>query len=83
MPELVPGKTVASRAPTLLVENRLDLGAWRFRLTVLDDEGNESAPADLVVTVTKEPVIGPTRPDVVVRPTVDPRLVVSPILRPR
>ena len=51
MPVLVPGKAVRSRTPTMLVENPLEAGRWRFRLTVLDDDRNESGPAELIVTV--------------------------------
>ncbi|MCC7283153.1 MAG: hypothetical protein IT556_12265 [Acetobacteraceae bacterium] len=77
MPVLAPGVAFRSRAPTLAVENTLEAGAWRFRLTVLDDAGNESAPAELVVQVrAPERPGGPVRPDLpvggVVRP-VDPR----------
>jgi hypothetical protein len=76
MPILAPGQVLRSRAPTLLVENRLEAGDWRFRLTVVDDSGNESAPTDLVVRVAAPT---PTRPDPV-RPTdplrpIDPRIV--------
>jgi hypothetical protein len=77
MPVLNPGVATRSRSPTLVVENRLDPGAWRFRLTVVDDTGLESAPAELVVRVVEQrlPPTGPTGP--IVRPT-DPR-VVEPI----
>ena len=75
MPELTPGRPLRSRVPTLLVENRLEVGAWRFRLTAVDDAGNESAPAEIVVRVVAggRPVIPPdvvlpVQPPVVTRP---------------
>ncbi|SFI42660.1 hypothetical protein [Albimonas pacifica] len=55
MAELVPGKTLAQKSPDLLVENRLKVGRWRFRLTVVDGAGNESRPAELVVQVADDP----------------------------
>jgi hypothetical protein len=84
MPVLAPGRPASSLKPSLLVENVLEVGLWRFRLTVLDAEGNESAPADLMVKVVQDRVIEPVR-DPLVRPTaLDPRLVVSPTIpRPR
>ncbi|NJD11915.1 MAG: hypothetical protein FIB01_16220 [Gemmatimonadetes bacterium] len=68
MPILVEGQTVRGRAPTLAVENRLEPGAYRFRLVVIDDEGNASAPAELVVRVVEAlrpepPVIGAAVPN--------------------
>ncbi len=51
MATLVPGRVFRSREPLLTVDNALDPGAWRFRLTVIDDERNESEPAELVVRV--------------------------------
>lgn len=82
MPVLAQGIALRLREPTLLVENRLEAGSWRFRLTVVDDTGNESAPAELVVQVaarTTPP--GPTRPDIVARPTDQP-VVRQPITPP-
>lgn len=55
MAELVPGKPLAQKSPDLLVENRLKVGRWRFRLTVVDGAGNESRPAELVVQVADAP----------------------------
>jgi hypothetical protein len=85
MPVLTQGSVFRARDPTLLVENKLDVGAWRFRLTVVDDAGNESAPSDLVVQVrARTAPTGPTRPDLtrpdLVRP-IDPRIVqpITPI----
>jgi hypothetical protein len=73
MPVLVPGVPVRSRRPTLLVENELAAGSWVFRLTVIDDAGIESGPADLVVRV-----IAPPRPGVGPGPVLGPGPVVGP-----
>jgi hypothetical protein len=86
MPVLAPGTMVRSRTPTVLVENRLEAGNWRFRLTVVDDAGNESAPAELVVRVvapSPSGPAGPVRPTGPVRP-IDPRDVrpVRPVRPP-
>ena len=64
MPVLTPGEAARSRTPTFLVENRLEAGSWRFRLTVVDDAGLESAPAELVVRVVapRGPVTPPGGP---------------------
>jgi len=71
MPILTPGAVTRVRQPTLLVENRLEVGSWLFRLTVVDDGGLESDPADLVVRV-----IDPTGPVGPVGPIVrDPRIL--------
>lgn len=65
MPTLVPGRPLASREPAVKVENELPAGLWRFRLTVVDDEGNESAPAELTVKVLRAPTPpGPGRPPI-------------------
>jgi hypothetical protein len=61
MPILASGKPHRTSAPTVLVENPLDPGDYRFQLVCADDAGNLSAPAQITVTVTS-----PTR--------VDPRL---------
>ncbi|MDF2235417.1 hypothetical protein P2H44_22915 [Albimonas sp. CAU 1670] len=55
MVELVPGKTLAQKAPDLLVENKLAIGRWRFRLVVVDGAGNASRPVELVVQVADDP----------------------------
>jgi hypothetical protein len=77
MPVLVQGRPLVQREPALVVENRLAAGRWRFRLVVVDDAGNASAPADLVVTVARDGSAdpaprGPTRPVLDVPPPVRP-----------
>ena len=52
MPALKPNKSVEQRSPELKVTNRLKPGKHRFLLSVVDDSGNESRPAELTVTVT-------------------------------
>lgn len=84
MPVLNPGRTVKSREPLLTVENELEPGTWLFRLTVVDDEGKASEPADLVIRVVgqlvpNQPagpggiVTGPAVPPIIVRPPSPPR----------
>ncbi len=50
-----PGKTVKTDEPTVLVEVRGDPpllpGRHRFQLVVVDDDGNESEPVTVEVTV--------------------------------
>ena len=55
MTTLVPGTAFRSRDPRLVVENRLDPGISVFTLTVVDDQGNESAPVQLSVTILRQP----------------------------
>jgi len=83
MPVLAPGVVTRSRTPALVVENRLEAGTWRFRLTVVDDTGVESAPAELVVRVVEprrptDPIVRPTEP---FRPT-DIRVAEPQAIRP-
>jgi hypothetical protein len=60
---LTAGKTLRSRTPTLLVENRLAPGSYRFRLVVIDNERNPSAPVELLVkVVSRQQSILPTSP---------------------
>ena len=60
MPVLAPGQPITTGEPRLLVENQLAPGRYRFRLTVVDDGGLESDPAELIVTVFEVP--RPERP---------------------
>lgn len=71
MPVLSPGKAVRSREPTLVVENELAPGDYRFQLVVVDNDQLESDPAELVVRVRTRGRVIPDdviRPDVIVRP---------------
>jgi hypothetical protein len=83
MVELVPGKAHRSKVPQVAVDNPLKPGRYRFSLTVIDDSGNESQPAELTVSVVEQ-----TRPDIgpIVaerQPIVaDPRIRILRPLRP-
>jgi hypothetical protein len=76
MPVLTQGVALKSTTPTLLVENPLAVGTWRFSLTVVDSAGNESAPATLVVQVNATTQPSPPRP---VPQPVPPRPVPGPL----
>lgn len=74
MPVIAVNRVVSTREPRLLVENDLPVGRYRFRLTVVDGDRNESAPAELVVSIVK-----PTRPgrfdDLIAQPIRDLRTI--------
>lgn len=55
MVAMVIGKTVRSKVPTLPVDAGLAVGRYRFRLVVVDDEANESAPSELIIQVLDPP----------------------------
>lgn len=84
MATLTPGQPLTVESPELLVENALPAGRYRFQLVVTDDGGNDSDPAELVVTVR-----GPIRPprDPVIRPDIldriEPRVLRPGVLRPQ
>jgi hypothetical protein len=94
MVTLAPGKTLRATQPTLVVDNAFDPGRHLFRLTVVDDSGNESAPFDLIVSVEKpappppKTPVGET-PPIIVRPplevstrattTIDPSILLRTI----
>lgn len=96
MPVLSPNKPHRTREPQLLIENELAPGTHRFSLVVVDDSGNESAPATISVTVRRpRPVLDPDiiRERVVTRgggvvipepePEPEPLRPITPIIRPR
>ena len=75
MVTLPPGKPVTVDTPELLVENQLPEGSYRFQMVAIDDAGNESGPAEIVVTVrapVKPPVFTTVNPQVLttVNPTI-------------
>ena len=51
MVTFTPGTTVPQDTPDIVVDAGLGPGNGVFRLTVVDDEDNESVPFDLTVTV--------------------------------
>lgn len=51
MAEFKPGVPVVSAGPTVTVDNPLPVGPVTFKLTVVDDSGNESEAAILKVTI--------------------------------
>ena len=53
MPILTPNTPFISKTPLISVDNKLAAGTFTFSLTVVDDSGNISAPAQLRVTVVK------------------------------
>lgn len=55
MPVFDINKPVASTKPVVTVENRLPVGLFRFQLVCVDDAGNQSEPAEIIVTV-RQPV---------------------------
>jgi hypothetical protein len=67
MTTLIAGQPFITRTPTVLVENTLTVGTWIFQLVVVDDDGNQSAPQQLSVTV--EPARRPPPPRPLPTPT--------------
>lgn len=84
MATLVPGEEFVSREPLLPIENELPPGASVFRLVVVDDDGNHSAPQDLTVNVRRR-IVRPPRGGGEFEPLDprDPRVVLDPRGRPR
>jgi hypothetical protein len=80
MPTLATGRPFRSAVPTLLVENALPPGRFRFQLVVIDAAGLASDPALLTVEVRRGPIgpVNPTRPDIVTGGRVTPTPVPSP-----
>lgn len=66
------GQTHATTTPTIAVDAGLPPGTYRFRLVVVDDSGNQSAPAEVAVVVFREAIV---------REPIDP-VVLGPILQP-
>ena len=67
MTVLTPNQPVTVISPLLSVEaappaTPLPSGTHQVRLVVVDDQGNQSAPAVVTVTVLPAPAPGPTPP---------------------
>ncbi len=65
-----PNQPIVMHEPVITVDAGLAPGRYRFRLVVVDDEGNASAPDEVVVEIVRVPIV---RPDPILRP---------PVLRP-
>ncbi len=81
MAEFTPGKPVRSSEPSVRVDTLLASGRYRFRLVVLDNDRNASAPAELIVSIVKDAGAAPrTTPTTPVIPTtlVTPTVPVTP-----
>jgi hypothetical protein len=51
MPRFSPGTRLATATPTVTVDPGITPGRHVFTLVVVDDQGNESAPAQQIVVV--------------------------------
>src|SRR5262245_14248091 len=78
MAEFTPGKTVRSSEPSVRVDTLLASGRYRFRLVVLDNDRNASAPAELIVSVVKDAIAAPPITRTTPTPPVIPTAVVTP-----
>jgi len=81
MAEFTPGKPVRSSEPSVRVDTLLASGRYRFRLVVLDNDRNASAPAELIVSIVRDAGAAPrTTPATPVIPTtlVTPTVPVTP-----
>jgi hypothetical protein len=59
MPTLAQGRPFDSDRPTVVVENALAIGRHRFALIVIDGNGKESLPDELLVEVQRSRLVGP------------------------
>jgi hypothetical protein len=59
MPTLAQGRPFESDRPTVVVENALAIGRHRFTLIVIDGDGRESLPDELVLEVQRGRLVGP------------------------
>ncbi len=70
MPVLALNQPFESPRPNVVVENALAPGRHRFALTVIDDNGQQSATDQVVIEVRRvivEPVLPPVAPPPVIR----------------
>ncbi len=68
MQEFTPNTEIVTDAPTLVVQQRLAPGRYRFQLVVEDDHGIRSDPATVEVQVVAPPVaVIEARPGTTVR----------------
>jgi hypothetical protein len=59
MPTLAQGRPFDSDRPTVVVENALAVGRHRFALIVIDGDGRESMPDELVLEVQRSRLVSP------------------------
>jgi hypothetical protein len=59
MPTLAQGRPFDSDRPTVVVENALPVGRHRFALIVIDGDGKESLPDELLVEVQRGRLVSP------------------------
>lgn len=84
MAEFVPERPIRSKEPRITVDNQLKPGRYRFSLVAVDDALNESAPAEIIVSVVEKVLPRPViRPDVIVRPIPIPPIRPLNPLKPR
>lgn len=83
MTVLTPDVPLTVSAPSLLVENKLAPGKYRFRLVVIDDQGLSSEPTELTVSILeasppppRDTPVGPG--PILSRGTVSPTLTPAP-----
>jgi hypothetical protein len=83
MPVLAINQPIEQRGPTLVVSNRLEPGAHRFALVVVNDRGTVSEPDLFTVTVRRAVVVEPV-PPVLVQPTRPPvpPVILEPVRPP-
>lgn len=80
MTRFVPNQPVVTADPAVTVDAGLTVGSHEFQLVVVDDSGNRSQPARLVVRVL-EATTGPTRPTVAEPVRLQPRETLAPTMR--
>ena len=72
MATFVPGRPITTDQPFIDVDAGLSVGTHRFRLVVVDAQGNQSAPDIQTVTITRlpitPPVVGPIGPVIPIEP---------------
>ncbi len=88
MTTLVPNQPIRTREPRLTIDGNLPLGRHRFRLVVVDNDGNRSAPDEIIVAIVRGIIdpfpnpLDPRRPPTPIDPglpPLDPRRPNTPI----
>ncbi len=51
MPEFQPNRPVITNEPKVIVDPGLEPGQYQFQLVVEDDDGNQSQPREVIVTI--------------------------------